>query len=144
MFDQELFESAKQTLQEEALKKSGTIKTLNEWGLHYLQRGLNQNEFSHHSGSIRTVPYRQVYGDLGFTRCNICLNDFQVGDKIKQFPQCDHMFHIRCLDLWVTVEPRCPNCLQEYSPVPTPPGQGSLVLLHQKPKGGGFVHPVLQ
>lgn len=38
-----------------------------------------------------------MYGDMGFTRCSICLNDFKPKEKLKQFPRCEHLYHIKCL-----------------------------------------------
>ena len=51
---------------------------------------------------------------MGFTRCSICLNDFHVKEKLKSFPGCDHLYHIKCLDIWLNIEPTCPNCLKSY------------------------------
>lgn len=66
---------------------------------------------------------------MGFTRCTLCLSDFMVNEKVKQFPGCDHLFHIKCLELWSTVDPRCPTCLRTYSPFSTNPGHGSMGIL---------------
>ena len=118
----------KQNISNEASKRLDTIKTLNEFGIYFIMRGLSPQEFQHSTGSLKTVPYRSVYGDLGFTRCNLCLIDFSVGEKVKQFPGCDHLFHVRCLELWSILEPRCPNCLTCYNPG-APHNLGSLKIL---------------
>jgi hypothetical protein len=60
------------------------------------------------------VSYKNLFGDMGFSRCSICLNDFLVNEKLKQFPGCEHLYHIKCLDLWMSIEPNCPNCLKTY------------------------------
>jgi hypothetical protein len=39
--DNELYENAKANVQEETQKRQETIKTLNEYGLYFMQRGLN-------------------------------------------------------------------------------------------------------
>ena len=126
--DPELQESAKQNLSDEASKRLDTIKTLNEFGIYFIMRGLTPQEFQHSTGTLKTVPYRAVYGDIGFTRCNLCLVDFSAGEKVKQFPGCDHLFHVRCLELWSILEPRCPNCLTCYNPRATH-NQGALKVL---------------
>lgn len=75
-----------------------------------MQRGLNAQEFQ----KIKIITYRPIHGDMGFTRCSICLNDFHVKEKLKSFPGCDHLFHIKCLDIWLNIDPSCPNCLKYY------------------------------
>ena len=52
--------------------------------------------------------------DFGVVRCSICFFDYKNGDRLKQYPCCEHVFHIRCLDLWLSFEARCPNCLKFY------------------------------
>lgn len=49
--------------------------------------------------------------DYGVVRCQICFADFMTGDRLKQFPQCNDLFHIRCLELWTSFEACCPMCL---------------------------------
>lgn len=95
------------------------IRTVNEWGVFSVLRGLTSQEFNKAGGSIKGCLYKEIYGDLGFSRCNLCLIDFAPGDKLKQFPHCDHLFHPKCLELWCYIEPRCPNCQRTYSPNPT-------------------------
>lgn len=48
--------------------------------------------------------------------CQICLSDFQVGDKIcwSNNPQCVHAFHIDCLEPWLMKHNHCPLCRNDY------------------------------
>lgn len=108
--DNELYENARANVQEENQRRQETIKTLNEYGLYFMQRGLNSQEFQ----KIKIISYKPIHGDMGFTRCSICLNDFHVKEKLKSFPGCDHIYHIKCLDIWLNIEPTCPNCLKSY------------------------------
>jgi hypothetical protein len=41
-------------------------------------------------------------------RCNICLEDYQVGDEVKFIPDCTHRFHVACLDQWLKSGDTCP------------------------------------
>ncbi len=52
--------------------------------------------------------------------CQICLADFQVGDKIcwSNNPACVHTFHIACLEPWLMKHERCPVCRYEYLVAP--------------------------
>jgi len=52
---------------------------------------------------------------MGFKRCNICLKDFTTHERVKRFPrECDHIFHIKCLEIWLKIQASCPNCLKCY------------------------------
>lgn len=48
--------------------------------------------------------------------CQICLCDFQLGDKIcwSNNPQCVHAFHIDCLEPWLMKHNHCPLCRNDY------------------------------
>ena len=48
--------------------------------------------------------------------CQICLADFQVGDKIcwSNNPECVHTFHIACLEPWLMKHDQCPLCRAPY------------------------------
>ena len=64
---------------------------------------------------IKTIVYLERYRDLGFNQCNICLKGFKKHERVKRFPrECDHIFHIKCLEVWLKIEASCPNCLKSY------------------------------
>uniref|UniRef100_A0A7R9Z8X1 RING-type domain-containing protein n=1 Tax=Pseudictyota dubia TaxID=2749911 RepID=A0A7R9Z8X1_9STRA len=45
------------------------------------------------------------------TLCSICIDDFAPGEKLRQLPQCRHMFHTECILPWLTERSaRCPLC----------------------------------
>ncbi|KAM7258720.1 hypothetical protein ACFE04_014461 [Oxalis oulophora] len=44
--------------------------------------------------------------------CVICLNEFTVGERIRLLPKCNHGFHKRCIDKWLTSHSSCPKCRQ--------------------------------
>lgn len=61
------------------------------------------------------------FSDLGIDLedcCTVCLSDFKSPDKIRQLPNCRHVFHHRCLDPWI-VDCRnmtCPICRDRFLP----------------------------
>ena len=64
---------------------------------------------------INTIVFLDRYRNLGFNQCNICLKEFKAGDRVKRFPrECDHIFHIKCLEIWLKIEASCPNCKKDY------------------------------
>ncbi|KAF8406729.1 hypothetical protein HHK36_008821 [Tetracentron sinense] len=44
--------------------------------------------------------------------CAICLTEFDDGDEIRVLPQCDHGFHVSCIDTWLGSHSSCPSCRQ--------------------------------
>ena len=62
---------------------------------------------------LRRIPVA-VYGsgeeNIPATECPICLGEFEKGDKVRMLPQCNHGFHVRCIDTWLVSHSSCPNC----------------------------------
>ncbi|KAK8628853.1 hypothetical protein V6N13_009433 [Hibiscus sabdariffa] len=50
--------------------------------------------------------------------CSICLADYKSSDKLRLLPDCNHLFHVKCVDPWLRLNPTCPVC--RTSPIPTP------------------------
>ena len=49
--------------------------------------------------------------------CSICLQDFQDGDSARELPKCGHIYHLDCIDKWLTRNGSCPvcrKCVYEY------------------------------
>ncbi|KAL7602700.1 hypothetical protein Lser_V15G19291 [Lactuca serriola] len=42
--------------------------------------------------------------------CVICLGDFSTGELVKILPKCNHGFHVRCIDKWLSSHSSCPTC----------------------------------
>ncbi|PIA32734.1 hypothetical protein AQUCO_04400141v1 [Aquilegia coerulea] len=51
------------------------------------------------------------------TSCSVCCQEFTTGEEIRKMP-CfrAHIFHIGCIEKWLTVSHTCPQC--RY-PMPT-------------------------
>jgi len=50
------------------------------------------------------------------TTCDICLEDYEVGDEVawSKNGQCIHAFHKDCIVDWLLRSPKCPLCRNEY------------------------------
>lgn len=46
----------------------------------------------------------------GETECVVCLNDFEEGEALRLLPQCGHLFHQECVDMWLFSHTTCPLC----------------------------------
>ena len=56
-------------------------------------------------------------GDSGAT-CSICLGDFSDNEWLRELPDCGHLFHRKCIDMWLRMNSSCPLC--RTSPLPSP------------------------
>ena len=44
------------------------------------------------------------------TECVICLSEFTNGERLRILPKCNHGFHVRCIDKWLSSHSSCPKC----------------------------------
>ncbi|KAG4974741.1 hypothetical protein JHK87_031562 [Glycine soja] len=42
--------------------------------------------------------------------CCICLSLFRGNEKLKVLIECEHVFHSKCLGMWLSAHPSCPLC----------------------------------
>ncbi|RZC67530.1 hypothetical protein C5167_011218 [Papaver somniferum] len=71
-----------------------------------------------HSGikkkALRTFP--TVTYSIGLklpsldTECVICISEFSAGERIRILPKCNHGFHTKCIDKWLSSHSSCPTC----------------------------------
>ncbi|KAM6565157.1 hypothetical protein CsatB_025155 [Cannabis sativa] len=65
---------------------------------------------------IREIPTFQFQQNATITTsnsvfgCVVCLNQFQVHDTLKSLPNCNHAFHLDCIDIWLQKNSNCPLC----------------------------------
>ena len=45
--------------------------------------------------------------------CNICCEDYIVGQYKRTLPNCNHVFHKKCVDKWLKSKSNCPICRNE-------------------------------
>lgn len=59
--------------------------------------------------------YRGV--NSGALECAICLSEFQEDDSLRLIPECCHVFHKECIDLWLGAHTSCPVCRRGLEPM---------------------------
>ncbi|XP_004495316.1 RING-H2 finger protein ATL16 [Cicer arietinum] len=75
---------------------------------------------------IRLIPVIQYKTELEgnndsnsekglFCECAVCLNEFQQDEKLRIIPNCSHVFHIDCIDVWLQNNANCPLCRTSIS-----------------------------
>ncbi|OIT35071.1 PREDICTED: RING-H2 finger protein ATL70-like [Nicotiana attenuata] len=97
------------------------------------QRTVNQNELSEQhcvveigidEKTLLSYPkllYSEAkvnHKDSTASCCSICLADYKKKDMLRLLPDCGHLFHLKCVDPWLMLNPSCPVC--RTSPLPTP------------------------
>lgn len=75
--------------------------------------------------SFPKLPYEEARVSYSLQRessttscCSICLADYKKTDMIRVLPDCNHLFHDKCVDPWLRLHPTCPVC--RTSPLPSP------------------------
>lgn len=56
---------------------------------------------------VEEMPVVKIETDL--IQCSVCLEDFLVGNEVKQMP-CKHKFHGDCIKPWLDLHSSCPVC----------------------------------
>ncbi|XP_043722235.1 RING-H2 finger protein ATL78-like [Telopea speciosissima] len=44
------------------------------------------------------------------SECAICLSEFSAGERVRILPNCNHGFHTKCIDKWLSAHTSCPTC----------------------------------
>ncbi|XP_023770769.1 RING-H2 finger protein ATL16 [Lactuca sativa] len=72
-----------------------------------------------HESVIRSIPIfqfqKQKDSDDIVGECAVCLAEFQHDEKLRMIPNCAHVFHIDCIDVWLQNNPNCPLCRNSIS-----------------------------
>ncbi|XP_010547406.1 PREDICTED: NEP1-interacting protein 2-like isoform X2 [Tarenaya hassleriana] len=65
--------------------------------------------------SLEKIPKISITGNnnVDNSSCSVCLQDFQVGETVRSLPQCQHMFHLHCIDKWLLKHASCPLCRRD-------------------------------
>ncbi|KAK4767586.1 hypothetical protein SAY86_015336 [Trapa natans] len=71
---------------------------------------------------IRSIPFfqyrsggKQSRDQDSYSECAVCLNEFQENEKLRAIPNCNHVFHIDCIDIWLQNNANCPLCRTSIS-----------------------------
>ncbi|KAK8942403.1 RING-H2 finger protein ATL1 [Platanthera zijinensis] len=91
-------------------------------------RGLLRYDRNHEEvqGWIPSQKYRKkdhIFGEegdgAGTPECSVCLMAFEDGEEVRQLPQCGHVFHVACIDMWLHSHSSCPVCRGSALPTPS-------------------------
>jgi E3 ubiquitin-protein ligase ATL41 len=48
--------------------------------------------------------------------CSICLSSIEEGEQVRLLPNCRHLFHQECIDVWLSTNASCPVCRGDPEP----------------------------
>lgn len=72
---------------------------------------------------ITVFKYRRSDGLIDGTDCAVCLSEFNEEENLRLMPNCEHAFHIPCIDTWLKTHSNCPLCRSTMNPTPPPPAR---------------------
>ncbi|KAJ4892160.1 E3 ubiquitin-protein ligase ATL41 [Raphanus sativus] len=67
---------------------------------------------------IASLPSFTVGAVASATECAVCLSVLEEQDTARELPSCKHVFHVDCVDTWLTACSTCPVCRTEVQPRP--------------------------
>ena len=91
------------------------IQILNEYGIYFMNYGLTETQIVW----FKTMPYKNE--NDGNSRWVICINDFVINERVRIYPGWNHIFHLKCSQLWLEIEGICPVCSNTPKDLPPPP-----------------------
>ncbi|PON65864.1 43kDa postsynaptic protein [Parasponia andersonii] len=69
---------------------------------------------------LKTLPtfvYSSVTNHHGtLLECAVCLSEFEDQDRCRVLPNCNHAFHVDCIDAWFGSHSNCPLCRAPVRP----------------------------
>ncbi|XP_040995188.1 RING-H2 finger protein ATL70-like [Juglans microcarpa x Juglans regia] len=70
-------------------------------------------------GSYPKLLYSETTqkGASADSSCAICLVEYKEKDMLRLLPDCEHLFHLSCIDPWMRLHPTCPICRRNISDI---------------------------
>ncbi|XP_046546377.1 E3 ubiquitin-protein ligase Arkadia-like [Haliotis rubra] len=70
---------------------------------------IEQNTLPHKYRKMKRCSDSENPDEDGPEKCTICLCEFEEGEDVRRLP-CMHLFHIECVDQWLSTNKKCPIC----------------------------------
>ncbi|XP_043714631.1 RING-H2 finger protein ATL40-like [Telopea speciosissima] len=70
--------------------------------------------------SLPTFPYRSSSDRVDETdakECTVCLGTLENEEIVKVLPNCKHIYHVQCIDMWLNSNSTCPVCRTGAKPL---------------------------
>ncbi|WOH05611.1 hypothetical protein DCAR_0625030 [Daucus carota subsp. sativus] len=66
--------------------------------------------------SLPTIVFRHDLKD-GAIECAVCISNLEDGEMIRFLPNCEHNFHVACIDTWLGTNTTCAVCRTVAEPM---------------------------
>ncbi|KAI3918781.1 hypothetical protein MKX01_042101 [Papaver californicum] len=67
--------------------------------------------------SLPIYVHKQTDDNSSCTECAVCLVNLEEEEEIARIlPNCNHVFHAKCIDVWLISHSTCPICRTEADP----------------------------
>ena len=84
-------------------------------------RGLTKDEISKNTIEFKFGTGRNWNTkDIEWDNCAICIDEFKQSEDVRLLYSCRHVFHVKCVDQWLTDNTTCPICRQDVKQVEEP------------------------
>ena len=95
------------TNQSERIKRR--YQTIQEW---LITKKVVDDELQGDTGDAakNTTSLDNDDDDHQMVCCQICLEEFQVGDRVSWSTSCNHVYHLSCIKEWLLKKKDCPYC----------------------------------
>lgn len=71
---------------------------------------------STHTSPAHLIPIFRYTKECREGTCAVCLCEFTDGEAIRVLPECMHLFHVGCIDMWLNSHTNCPLCRTDIMP----------------------------
>ncbi|CAL9751022.1 unnamed protein product [Musa acuminata subsp. burmannicoides] len=71
--------------------------------------------------ALPAFPFRRSSGseeEGSAAECVVCLGAAKEGEMVRLLPDCKHLFHVGCIDMWLASHVTCPVCRAMVEPPP--------------------------
>ncbi|RWW90555.1 hypothetical protein BHE74_00000362 [Ensete ventricosum] len=71
--------------------------------------------------ALPAFPFRRSSGSKeegSAAECAVCLGAAEEGEMVRLLPDCKHLFHVGCIDMWLASHMTCPVCRAMVEPPP--------------------------
>ncbi|XP_050309437.1 E3 ubiquitin-protein ligase RNF13 [Anthonomus grandis grandis] len=80
------------------------------WIIRFVRDRRRQRRNRLPKSQLNKIPTCKFQKGDRYETCAVCLEDYVEGEKLRVLP-CNHMYHIKCIDPWLTKNKRvCPIC----------------------------------
>lgn len=91
---------------------------------------------------LQTIPilvFSEVKRGIEQGECVVCLGELEDEETVRLLPNCNHAFHVSCIDQWFAAHANCPMCrspLQQHETINSAPASPDIDAAEDPNRGG--------